>query len=291
MAKTMVTRHPIEWIRDALYPAGHVRDVRPFVPQTVPAIRRIEVAELAQVLRLGTADFMACRSDAILLCIIYPIAGLVMSRLVIGYDIIPLVFPLVAGFALLGPVLATGLYELSRRREIGEPVHWAAAFAPFSGPAIGSMVALGLGLLAIFGLWMLAASLLYDATLGPKPPVSAAAFLHDVLHTGPGLLMAVLGIGIGAVFAATVFAVSVVSFPMLLDRDCGVAIAIRTSLQVVRTNPRPMALWGLIVAGGLLAASIPFLVGLAIVLPILGHATWHLYKRLIRPSAESQTSQ
>jgi len=290
MAKTMITRHPIEWVRDALYPARQVRDIRPFVPQTVPAIRHIELADLTEALRLGTADFMACRSDAILLCIIYPIAGLLMSRAVIGYNIIPLVFPLVAGFALLGPVLATGLYELSRRRAIGEPPHWAAAFAPFSGPAIGSMVALGLGLLAIFGLWLLTASLLYDATLGPKPPVSAAAFLHDVLHTGPGLLMAVLGIGIGAVFAATVFAISVVSFPMLLDRDCGVAIAIRTSLQVVRTNPRPMALWGLIVAGCLLAASIPLLIGLAIALPMLGHASWHLYKRLVQPSAESPTN-
>jgi len=280
MAKTMVTRHPIEWMVDALYPQRHAQEAGPLVPQTVPVIRRIEMADLIQALRLGTADFIACRSDAVLLCIIYPIAGLVMSRLVIGYDILPLVFPLVAGFALLGPVLATGLYELSRRRANGEPIHWGAAFAPFSGPSIGSMVALGLGLLAVFALWLLSASLLYEATLGPNPPVSAAAFLHDVVHTGPGLLMAVLGVGIGAVFAAIVLAISVVSFPMLLDRNCGVAIATRTSLQVVRTNPRPMAIWGLIVAGGLLAGSIPFLIGLAIAMPVLGHATWHLYKRL-----------
>jgi uncharacterized membrane protein len=280
MAKTMVTRHPIAWMFDALHPGRAAPQPRLFVPQTVPAIRRVEMADLSASLRRGTEDFIACRSDAILLCIMYPIAGLVMSRLVVGYDILPLVFPMVAGFALLGPLLATGLYELSRRRAEGEPVNWGAAFAPFSGPAIGSMVALGLGLLAVFALWMLTAALLYDVTLGPKPPISAVAFVHSVLHTGPGLLMAVLGIGIGAVFASIVLAVSVVSFPMLLDRHCGVGIAVRTSLQVVRTNPRLMAIWGLIVAGGLFVGALPFLIGLAFVMPVLGHATWHLYKRL-----------
>ena len=280
MAKSIVTRHPIAWMFDALHPDRHAHETQPFVPQTVPAIRHIEMADLTEALRRGTADFVACRSDAILLCIMYPLAGLVMSRLVVGYDILPLVFPLVAGFALLGPLLATGLYELSRRRARGEPINWGAAFAPFNGPSIGSMVALGLVLLAIFAVWLVTAALLYEVTLGPKPPVSATAFLHDVLHTAPGLLMAVLGIGIGAVFACAVLAISIVSFPMLLDRDCGVEIAVRTSLQVVRTNPRLMAMWGLIVAGGLVLGSIPFLIGLAIVLPVLGHATWHLYKRL-----------
>ena len=244
MAKSIVTRHPIVWMLDALHPDRHAHDTHTIVPQTVPAIRRIEMADLTEALRRGAADFIACRSDAILLCIMYPIAGLVMSRLVVGYDILPLVFPLVAGFALLGPLLASGLYELSRRRASGEPVNWGAAFAPFHGPSIGSMVTLGLGLLAIFTLWLVTAALLYDATLGPKPPVSAAVFLHDVLHTAPGLLMAVLGIGIGAVFAAAVLAISIVSFPMLLDRNCGVDIAVRTSIKVVRTNPGMMAMWG-----------------------------------------------
>ena len=281
MAKTMVTRHPVAWMFDAFHPDRHAQKAGAFVPQTVPAIRRIDMADLTDALRRGTADFIACRSDAVLLCVMYPIAGLVMSRLVVGYDILPLIFPLVAGFALLGPLLATGLYELSRRRDRGEPIHWGAAFAPFSGPSIGAMVALGLVLLAIFAVWLVTAALLYDATLGPKPPVSAAAFLHDVLHTTPGLVMAVLGIGIGAVLAAAVLAISIVSFPMLLDRDCGMEVAVRTSLKVVRTNPGLMAMWGLIVTGGLVLGSIPFLIGLAIVMPVLGHATWHLYKRLI----------
>jgi len=280
MAKTAVTRHPISWMvdslrRDATTPA------LPRPERVMPAVRRITSADLRHALRAGFDDFTACRTDAILLCILYPLAGLLMSRVVVGYRVLPLVFPLVAGFALLGPLLATGLYELSRRREQGETLSWGATFAPFRSPAIGSMISLGLGLFAIFTLWLVTAGLLYDATLGPNPPVSTAAFIHSVLHTGPGLIMTVLGIGIGAIFAFVVLAISVVSFPLLLDRDCGVEIAVRTSLLAVRTNRNLLVAWGLSVASGLVLGSLPFLSGLAVVMPVLGHATWHLYRRLV----------
>jgi uncharacterized membrane protein len=281
MAKTIVTRHPISWLIDAFNPANADLAAVPEAPHVVPLIRHIEMSDLTRSLRLGYDDFIACRTDAILLCFIYPIAGLILSRLAVGYEIVPLVFPLAAGFALLGPLLATGLYELSRRRERGEAVSWGVSFAPFRSQAIGSLVSLGLVLLAIFALWLVVAGLLYNATLGPYGPASSAAFVHDIFHTRAGLAMIVLGIGIGAVFAAAVQAISVVSFPMLLDRNVGMEIAVRTSLKVVRTNPLMMALWGLIVAGGLVLGSIPFLIGLAIIMPVLGHATWHLYRRLI----------
>jgi uncharacterized membrane protein len=280
MAKTLVTRHPISWMVESLRP-GFASPAVPRPERVMPAVRRITAADLRDALRAGFDDFAACRTDAILLCIVYPLAGLLMSRLVMGYRVLPLVFPLVAGFALLGPLLATGLYELSRRRERGEPLSWGAAFAPFRSPAIGSMITLGLGLIAIFTLWLVVAGLLYDATLGPNPPTSTVAFIHSVLHTGPGVLMTVLGIGIGAVFAFFVLAISSVAFPLLLDRDCGVEIAVRTSLLTVRTNPDLMVAWGLVVAGGLVLGSLPFLIGLAVVMPILGHATWHLYRRLV----------
>jgi len=280
MAKTLVTRHPISWMFDSLRPsAAAPAGTRP--ERVMPAVRRITGADLHLALRAGFDDFTACRTDAILLCIIYPLAGLLMSRVVMGYRVLPLVFPLVAGFALLGPLLATGLYELSRRRERGETLSWGAAFAPFRAPAIGSMISLGLGLFAIFTLWLVTAGLLYDATLGPNPPVSTTAFIHSVLHTAPGLVMTVLGIGIGAIFAFAVLAISVVSFPLLLDRDCGVEIAVRTSLLAVRTNRNLLIAWGVIVAAGLVLGSLPFLIGLAVVMPALGHATWHLYRRLV----------
>ena len=135
------------------------------------------------------------------------------------------------------------------------------------------VLALGLLLFAIFGLWLMAAHLIWLLTLGPEAPAAVDSFIRDVLTTTPGWTMAGVGIGVGFLFALLVLTVSVVSFPLLLDRDIGVATAISTSYEVVRANPGPMALWGLIIAAGLVIGAIPLLLGLAIVFPVLGHAT------------------
>jgi uncharacterized membrane protein len=136
-------------------------------------------------------------------------------------------------------------------------------------------------LLLIFLLWMGTAWLIYQGTLGPEPPASAGAFVRAVLSTGAGWTMTVIGCGVGFVFAAVVLSLSVVSFPMLLDRDPGLIPAITTSLRAVAANPGPMAAWGLIVTAGLVLGSVPLLLGLVVVMPVLGHATWHLYRRIV----------
>ena len=133
----------------------------------------------------------------------------------------------------------------------------------------------------IFLLWLLAALAIYELTLGPEPPTTLRSFVHDVLKTGPGWTMIGVGIGVGFLFAVLALAISVVSFPLLLDREVGAGTAIKTSVRAVLTNPGPMALWGLIVAGGLVVGSIPFLLGLIIVMPVFGHATWHLYRKVV----------
>jgi uncharacterized membrane protein len=136
-------------------------------------------------------------------------------------------------------------------------------------------------LLAILMLWLFTAYFIYSVTLGPEPPDSVASFIRDVLTTPAGWAMAGMGVAMGFLFALLVLTISVVSFPLLLDRDVGVYTAVSTSIRVVLANPGPMAMWGLIMAAGLAVGMIPLLFGLAIVLPVLGHATWHLYRKVL----------
>jgi uncharacterized membrane protein len=248
--------------------------------QTPPAIRRIKAADLRDVLVRAFDDFEAYRTDVIFLCLIYPLVGIALVRLTFGYGMLPLLFPLASGFALVGPVAAVGLYEMSRRREQGIPITWVDASGAIRSPGFGAMLVLGLVLLAIFLLWLFAANVIYQRTLGPAPPVSLAAFARDVFTTSAGWTMIVVGVGVGFLFALLVLAISVVSFPLLLDRDVGLDAAVWTSIRAVAANPGPMALWGLIVAGGLVIGSIPAFLGLIIVMPVLGHATWHLYRKV-----------
>ncbi len=281
------SRSPVEWVWEevkiAVTAVGSVADneSRPSVARGAPMVRRIGFEDLLVALRRGAADFATFRGDAVFLCLIYPVAGLVFGWLVAGYNVLPLIFPLVAGFALIGPLAAVGLDEMSRRSEEREHVTWVDAFGVFRSHAVGKILVLGLLLMLIFLLWLLAAGLIYDATLGPKSPASLGAFVNAVFTTNAGWAMIVAGVGVGFLFAVLALAVSVVSFPLLLDRDVRLETAIGTSIRAVRTNPVPMAAWGLIVAAGLVVGSIPFLLGLAIVLPVLGHATWHLYRRVI----------
>jgi len=246
-----------------------------------PAVRRITSADIGDALAKGVRDFGACRTDVMMLCLLYPIAGLAISRMAFDYGMLALVFPLIAGFALIAPLFGLGLYEISRRRERGQETHWTDAFAVARSPNIGSIMVMGLILLAIFGLWLFAANLLYTVTLGPDAPVSAQAFARDALTASQGLTMAIVGIGVGFLFALVVLVIGVVSLPMLLDRTVGVGTAIATSVRAVRMNPGPMAMWGMIVAAGLAIGALPLLIGLAIALPVLGHATWHLYRKVV----------
>jgi uncharacterized membrane protein len=286
----MITiRNPVEWSADQLKLAAEAveavgragRHTREHWGSPAPAVRKIRAADLKAVLGKGLEDFAACRSDVAFLCVIYPVLGLLLARLAFGGRLLPLLFPLASGFALVGPFAAVGLYEMSRRRERGVAIGWADAFGVIASPAIGAIVLLGLVLIAIFLVWLGAAWVIYALTLGPAPPTSIAGFVRDVLATERGWILIVVGIGVGFLFALLVLAISVVSFPLLLDRETGLDTAVRTSFRAVAANPGPMAAWGLVVAAGLAVGSIPLFVGLIVVLPVLGHATWHLYRALV----------
>lgn len=270
----------LSWAADDLRRAAGARP-RPRAVESPPAIRAIAPADLADALRRGVADLAAVRDDVVFIAIVYPLAGLVLASLAFRYDLLPMVFPLASGFALIGPLAAIGLYEISRRRERGETVGWTAAFGVLRSPNLGSILGLGAIQVLLFFAWLALAWGLYAATLGPEPPTSVAGFFADVFRTPGGWTMIVVGLGAGFLFAALALAISVVSFPMLIDRDVSMGTAIATSLKAVSGNPRTMALWGLVVAGLLVAGSIPALVGLIVVMPVLGHATWHLYRKVV----------
>jgi uncharacterized membrane protein len=246
-----------------------------------PEVQRIGFADLRWALARGMEDFGASRTDVIFLCVIYPLLGLLLARLAFGYEMLPLVFPLASGFALVGPLAAVGLNEMSRRREQGLSAGWADAFGVFRSPAIRGIMLLGLILIVMFLFWLVLSNVVYNLTLGPKPPESLGSFVHDVVATRAGWMMAVVGVGTGFVFAMVALTISAVSFPMLLDRNVPLETAIRTSAKLVARNPVTMAAWGLIIATGLVIGSIPLLLGLIFVMPVLGHATWHLYRRVV----------
>src|SRR6476659_2904425 len=236
-----------------------------------PVVRKIGLADLRDALAKGADDFYAMPTHAIFLCIIYPIVGFALARLAFGYSILPLLYPLVTGFALVGPLAALGLYELSRRREAGQQASAAHAFDVLESSSIGAIIALGLLLMGIFALWIAVANAIYVAEFGYATPASIGGFVRDVLTTKAGWSLIVLGNFIGFLFAVLVLAVSAISFPLLLDRDVGAAVALLTSLRAVARNPLTMAVWGLIVAIALFIGSLPFFLGLTVVVPILGH--------------------
>ena len=248
-----------------------------------PVVRRITTADLIDALAKGWDDFAATPSHAVFLCVIYPAIGVGLAGLTLGFNVFPLLFPAAAGFALVGPFAAIGLYEMSRRRETGSTVAAADALDALRTPSLGAILALGALLMIIFAVWVAIANAIYIADFGYAPPASISSFLHDVLFTRAGWNMILVGNGVGFLFAVLTLTISVVSFPLLIDRDVGAAVALGTSVRVVLANPIQMALWGLIVAVMLVLGSLPLFIGLAVVLPVLGHATWHLYRKVVEP--------
>jgi uncharacterized membrane protein len=246
-------------------------------------VRKIDLSDLRDALRLGWEDFKAIPTHAVVLCLIYPVLGLVIFRAVLGHSLLPLLFPLAAGFTLIGPFAGLGLYELSRRRERGEEPSAMDAMHVLRAPSFGAILGLGVMLLVLFGIWIAAADGIYVATFGYAPAASIPDFATRVLTTPEGWTLIIVGCGVGFVFAVAALCISVVSFPLMLDRHATAIDAIRTSLQAVRLNPFPMAIWGLIVAVLLAVGSLPAFVGLCVVLPVLGHASWHLYRKVVEP--------
>ncbi len=252
-----------------------------------PVVRTIGPGDVRDAIVKGIADFEAMPTHVVFLCLIYPFVMLVVARVYAGYDVLPLVFPFLTGYTLIGPMVAIGMYELSRRREQGLDTSRSHAFDVIRFASIGSIVALSALLMLIYIAWLGIAWAIYQLNVGGAAPESILEFVLQIVATPAGWTTIFVGCGIGFIFATVTFTLSVVSFPMLVDRDVGVAMAVQTSIRAVLANPITMGIWAFIVASALLIGSLPFFVGLAVVLPVLGHATWHLYRKVVHWPSEA----
>lgn len=257
------------------------RDVQ--VTSSEIGIRKIGVNDLWQALKEGFDDFKAKPSHIPFLIVIYPLFALLLTLFLASDNLLHLAFPMVAGFTFLGPIVSVGLFEMSRRRERGLDVAWSSAFNFVHSSSFAPIVALSVAMLLLYVAWLYLAQLIYFGLFGAVPPDSISDFATQVLTTRRGGALIFYGFGVGFIFAIAALAISVVGFPLALDRPVTAITAAVTSITAVISNSLMMAVWGLIVVVLLAAGSILFLIGLAFVLPILGHATWHLYRKLVEP--------
>jgi uncharacterized membrane protein len=246
-----------------------------------PRIRRIGQDDLNWALAQGWSDFKDRRGDMIVLALIYPIVGLVAAALAFNARLLPMIFPLVAGLSILGPAVASGFYELARRREAGLETSWIHFLDPLRERSRLPLAMLTAGLAVLFLAWLAVASLIYTVTLGAAGTQSTADFFDRLFTTPQGWTMIVLGNLAGLAFAAVTLGLTLISFPLVVDEPVDAVTAVESSIRAVRENPGVTASWGLRVAGLLALGCLPLFVGLAVILPVLGYATWHLYTRLV----------
>ena len=249
----------------------------------LPLVRSIRAGELKDVLAKGLDDFWAMPTHVVFIGLMYPVVGFMLGVATLAHNPTADLYPLAAGFPLIGPFAAIGLYELSRRRELGLDTSWKHCFDVVYSKSLRSIVILSVLLSAIFIVWVAVARAVYVANFGYQEIGSLATFARNILTTPQGHNVIIVGNAIGLLFAVLAFSLSVVSFPRLLDRHVGAAVAALTSVRVVLRNPITMALWGLIVACSLAIGFLAFFFGLALVMPVLGHSTWHLYRKVVEP--------
>ncbi|HEY0329219.1 MAG TPA: DUF2189 domain-containing protein [Rhodopseudomonas sp.] len=249
-----------------------------------PVVRRIKIADVAEALNRGLRDFQAAPLYGLGFGAIYALGGIIITLSLTAFGLVYLAYPLAAGFALIGPFVAVGLYEVSRRREAGEPLSMRAIWSTVrSRGEVGWMAFVTL---FMFIVWMYQVRLLIALILGLHASFgSFGEFLTVLLTTNEGLLFLAIGNCVGAALALVLFSLTVVSFPLLLERDVDFVTAMVTSVRAVVTSPGPMIGWAATIVLLLAISALPYFLGLLVTLPVLGHATWHLYRRIVEPEA------
>lgn len=252
-------------------------------PRAEPKVRTIRFSDIGEALADGIRDFQAAPLYGLFFGGIYAVGGVVLVLAATSWGMGYLVYPLAAGFALIGPFVAVGLYEVSRRREAGLPLGWGGVLGVVFAQSRRELGWMAFVTLFVFLLWMYQIRLLIALFFGFQS-FAMTDFLHVLLTTPEGWLFLAIGHADGAVLSLVLFSLTVVSFPLLLDRDVDFITAMITSVRSVTRSPGPMLAWAAMVVGLLIVASAPMFLGLFVVLPVLGHTTWRLYRRLVEPA-------
>ncbi|MGB9118780.1 DUF2189 domain-containing protein [Bradyrhizobium sp.] len=249
-----------------------------------PVVRRVAAAEIAEALGQGLRDFQAVPLYGLAFGALYAGGGIVILLSLTAFGMVYLAYPLAAGFALIGPFVAIGLYEVSRRREAGQPISISGIWSTVTSR--GEIGWMAFVTLFIFVIWMYQVRLLIALLIGLNVSFSSLReFVAVVLTTNEGLLFLAVGNLVGAALSLVLFSLTVVSFPLLLDRDVDFITAMVTSVRAVVMSPVPMIGWAAVIVVLLIVSALPYFLGLLVTLPVLGHATWHLYRRIVAPVA------
>lgn len=253
-------------------------------PRQPPVVNTITFADVADSVAAAARDFRAAPLYGLFFGGIYTIGGWLIAYFLIAFDLPFLAYPTATGFALIAPFVAAGTYEVSRRLEIGEPLTWPGVLGSVwerGGKDLGWMA---LVTVFAFYIWIDLAGIIYLVFFGLNWP-DWSTFLPTVFGTPHGLAFLIVGNLAGAMIAVIVFSITAVSFPLLLDRDIDFVTAMITSVKAVTRNPKPMIAWCFIIAVVLIGSLATLLSGMLILLPLIGHATWHLYRRVVAPEA------
>jgi uncharacterized membrane protein len=240
-------------------------------------IRKLGAKDIWEVLVLGFRDLRESRTDALSIAVIYPISGVFLASVIVIHAFLPFVFPICAGFALIGPMATLWFAAVSRQHERKE----TTALGAFTPSRLISIQRLCVIAIMLFVVWNVTAGIIYGLTLGSSGEMANAPFFERVFHTQAGWTLIGVGCATGAVFAVLSLAVFFISFPLVLDRQVTASQAIAISVKAMLYNPIFVLGWGAVVVAGLVGGAIPALLGIVIALPTLGHASWHLYRRIV----------
>lgn len=259
-----------------------------YQPMKMPEIRSITMADVAAALRSGVADFIRAPLFGLFFGSFYAIGGLLILAALTVFETSWMIIPIAIGFPLVGPFIAVGLYEVSRTLASGEILHWNKVLLVVVRQRERQLGWMAFVVLFIFWIWIYQVRLLLALFFGFKTFSSVGDFLTLITTSTEGLGFLFTGTLVGAFLAFVLFSSTVIAMPLLLDRDIDFVSAMITSFKTVFQNPVPMLSWGVIVTVLAMIALLPAFMGLIIILPILGHATWHLFTKAIVPASQAQ---